>query len=86
MRLRDTVISGSIPKGPCTRRVYTALTRLYRNPFKAQVYTIWAQGPYVGTRTFGYAAGPSKLTVGQALQGSSGPSRRSQESRSEKDG
>ena len=34
------------PKGPCTQIVYTlGPTYLYREYFKAKVYTIWVHGP-----------------------------------------
>ena len=40
---RGTLI---IPKGPCTQIVYTLVPMyLYREYFKAKVYTIWVHGP-----------------------------------------
>ena len=34
------------PKGPCTQMAYTlAPMYLYREYFKAKVYTIWVHGP-----------------------------------------
>ena len=37
--------SPSISKGPCTQTVYTLAPKyLYRDYFKATVYTIWAHG------------------------------------------
>ena len=36
----------SYPKGPCTQIVYTLAPKyLYRDYFKAKVYTIWVHGP-----------------------------------------
>ena len=50
------------PKDPCTCMVYSwALKLLYRNPFKAQVYTIKVQGSF-GTLNYAEmdAAGAGK--------------------------
>ena len=42
-----SVCVASFPKGPCTFIVYTwPLKLLYRNPFKAQVSTIYVHGPF----------------------------------------
>ena len=37
---------GAFPEGPCTEIVYTLAPKyLYRDYFKAKVYTIWVHGP-----------------------------------------
>ena len=39
-------VSLEVPKGPCTQIVYTlGPMYLYREYFKAKVYTIWVHGP-----------------------------------------
>ena len=40
------ILSQLIPKGPCTQIAYTlAPKHLYRDYFKAKVYTVWVHGP-----------------------------------------
>ena len=45
----DLGVWGVFPKGPCTQIVYTLAPKyLYRDYFKAKVYTIWVHGPLGG--------------------------------------
>ena len=60
----------SFPKGPCAQRVYTlALTYLYRDYSKAEVYTIWAHGP-LGSSVAGLDSKPEALNLCRTWRGS----------------